>query len=337
MVEWSNGVNPNMKPGTITVIIPCYNCQSTIAETLASIAAQTLPPQEVILVDDGSSDQTWEVLHALKASDYPGIIILSHPHRLNYGSSMARCLGLHHASGEFVAFLDADDLFAPQKLEQQLAAFRRYPEIVMCHTAVKVIGDPGQADYFESAFSGSPEVPYWLRSQRDYLIRNRICISSSLVRADVLQRVPFSFVGKQGVEDWLCWSLLASQGPFLFLPEQLTLYRVHPASITSRLTGSSSKVKTVASMWQSRLRGIYAGLEFKLALLARSDSFPHSLRVTGSILEDLRQILIAYHWYPGSQPNSEVVIKANLFGRLFIGGSRFIRAFLSRLGYVENR
>ena len=337
MVEWSNGVNPNMKPGTITVIIPCYNCQSTIAETLASIAAQTLPPQEVILVDDGSSDQTWEVLHALKASDYPKIIILSHPHRLNYGSSMARCLGLHHASGEFIAFLDADDLFAPLKLEQQLAAFRRYPEIVMCHTAVKVIGDPGQADYFESAFSGSPEIPYRFRRQKDYLIRNRICISSSLVRADVLRRVPFSFVGKQGVEDWLCWSLLASQGPFLFLPEQLTLYRVHPTSITSRLTGSSSKVKTVASMWQSRLRGIYAGLEFKLALLARSDSFPHSLRVTGSILEDLRQILIAYHWYPGGQPNSEVAIKVNLFGRLFIGGSGRIRTFLSRLGYVENR
>jgi len=337
MVEWSNGIDHNMKPGAITVIIPCFNCQSTIAETLGSIASQVLPPEEVILVDDGSSDQTWDVLHALKSSDYPEIIILSHPHRLNYGSSMARCLGLHHATGEFIAFLDADDVFAPLKLEQQLAAFRRYPEIVMCHTAVKVIGDPGQADYFEAAFSGSPEVPYWLRHQRDYLIRNRICISSSLVRADVLKRVPFSFVGKQGVEDWLCWSLLASHGPFLFLPEPLTLYRVHPASITSRLTGSSSKVRTVASMWQTRLRGIYAGLEFKLALLARSDSFPHSLRVSGSILEDLRQILIAYHWYPGHQPNSEMAIKANLFGRLFIGGSRLVRTVLSWLGCLKDR
>ncbi|MGA1303346.1 MAG: glycosyltransferase family 2 protein [Cyanobium sp.] len=337
MVEWSNGTDQTMKPGSISVIIPCYNCQSTIAETLASVAAQTLVPEEVILVDDGSTDQTWEVLHALKAGDYPDVILLSHPYRLNYGSSMARCLGFHHASGEFIAFLDADDLFAPRKLEQQLAAFRHYPEIVMCHTAVKVIGDLDQAHFFEVAFSGSPEVPYWLRSQQDYLIRNRVCISSSMVRADALKRVPFSFVGKQGVEDWLCWSLLASHGPFLFLREQLTLYRVHPASITSRLTGSSAKVKTVAFMWQTRLRGIYAGLEYKLALLARSDSFRHSLRVVGSILEDLRQILIAYHWYPGSQPNSEITIKANLFGRLFIGGSRVIRALLYRLGCVQNR
>lgn len=337
MVEWSNGSDHNMKPGAITVIIPCFNCESTIAKTLGSIADQTLPPDEVILVDDGSSDQTWEVLHALKASDYPDITILCHPHRLNYGSSMARCLGLRHARGEFIAFLDADDVFSPLKLEAQLAAFRRYPEIVMCHTGVKVIGDPGPAHYFESAFSGSPEGPYWFRQQRDYLIRNRICISSSMVRADVLKQVPFSFVGKQGVEDWLCWSLLASRGPFLFLPEPLTLYRVHPDSITSRLTGSSSKVRTVASMSQTRLRGIYAGLEFKLALLARSDSFPHSLRVAGSILEDLRQILMIHLWYPGHQPNSEVAIKANLFGRLFIGGSRLIRAVLSRLGWVQDR
>lgn len=326
-----------MKPGSITVIIPCFNCQSTIAETLASVASQTLPPEEVILVDDGSSDQTWEVLHDLKANAYPDLIILSHPYRLNYGSSMARCLGVHHASGEFIAFLDADDVFAPTKLERQLAAFRQYPEIVMCHTAVKVIGDPDQAFYFESAFSGSPNGPYWLRRQKDYLIRNRICISSSLVRADVLNRVPFSFVGKQGVEDWLCWSLLASQGQFLYLPEPLTLYRVHPSSITARLTGSSLKVKSIAAMWQSRLRVIYAGLEFKLALLARSDSFPHSLRVAGSILEDLRQILIAYHWYPGSQPNSEVTIKAHLFGRFLIGGSRLIRDVLFRFGLVQDR
>lgn len=59
MVEWVNGGDGNVKPGAVTVIIPCYNCQTTIAETLASIAAQTLPPDEVILVDDGSSDQTW--------------------------------------------------------------------------------------------------------------------------------------------------------------------------------------------------------------------------------------------------------------------------------------
>jgi glycosyltransferase involved in cell wall biosynthesis len=321
-----------MGPGSVSVIIPCFNCQATIAETLASVAAQTLPPEEVILVDDGSSDRTWELLHELQECHYPRMMILAHPGRQNYGSSMARALGVAHASGEYIAFLDADDLYAPSKLELQLGAFERYPEIVMCHTAVEVIGDLDQAAFYEAAFSGSPESPYWFRRQKDYLVRNRICISSSLVRADMLNRVPFSFVGKQGVEDWLCWSLLAGQGRFLYLPEQLTLYRIHLYSITSRLTQSSIKTKSVAALWEVRLRKLYAGLEYKMVLLARSDTLTHSLRVTGSIAEDLRLILIAYLWNPGSNPDSKATLQPNALVKLLMLPFRLARYWAGWLG-----
>jgi glycosyltransferase involved in cell wall biosynthesis len=165
-----------MKSGSVSVVIPCFNCRATIAETLASVAAQTLPAKEVILVDDGSSDRTWELLHELRKSRYPHLMLLSHPGRENHGASMARALGVAHASGEYIAFLDADDLYVPSKLERQLAGFERDPDVVMCHTAVRVIGDLDQAAFYEAAFSGSPESPYWFRRQRDYLVRNRICI-----------------------------------------------------------------------------------------------------------------------------------------------------------------
>jgi len=323
-----------MGPGSVSVIIPCFNCQATIAETLASVAAQTLPPEEVILVDDGSSDRTWELLHELQECHYPHMMILAHPGRQNYGSSMARALGVAHASGEYIAFLDADDLYAPSKLERQLGAFERYPEIVMCHTAVEVIGDLDQAAFYEAAFSGSPESPYWFRRQKDYLVRNRICISSSLVRADVLNRVPFSFVGKQGVEDWLCWSLLAGKGRFLYLPEQLTLYRVHLYSITSRLTQSSIKTKSVAALSEVRLRKLYAGLEYKMVLLARSDTWTHGLRVTGSIAEDLRLILIAYLWNPGSNPDSNATLQPHAFVKLLMLPFRLARSWAGWVGAV---
>jgi len=323
-----------MKLGSVSVVIPCFNCHATIAETLASVAAQTLPPKEVILVDDGSSDRTWELLHELREGQYPHLMLLSHPGRESHGASMARALGVAHASGEYIAFLDADDLYAPRKLEQQLAAFERYPEIVMCHTAVEVIGDLDQAAFYEAALSGSPESPYWFRRQKDYLVRNRICLSSSLVRADMLNRVPFSFVGASKVlfEDWLCWSLLAGKGRFLYLPEQLTLYRVHRDSVTSRITQSSMKTKSVAALWEVRLRKLYAGLEFKLVLLARSDTFLHSLRVLGSVFEDFRQILIAYHWNPGPDQNSHETIKPNALVRMITGTSRLIKAIVSSAG-----
>ena len=328
-----------MKLGSVSVIIPCFNCQATIAETLASVAAQTLPPKEVILVDDGSSDRTWELLHELRQGHYPHLMLLSHPGHENHGACMARALGVAHASGEYIAFLDADDLYAPRKLERQLEAFERYPEIVMCHTAVEVIGDLDQAAFYEAALSGSPESPYWFRRQKDYLIRNRICLSSSLVRADVLNRVPFSFVGASKVlfEDWLCWSLLAGKGRFLYLPEQLTFYRVHRDSVTSRITQSSIQTKSVAALWEVRLRKLYAGLEYKMVLLARSDTFPHGLRVMGSIVEDLRQILIAYLWNPGCNPDSDATLQPNAVVRVFTGTSKLIRIFLSWCGCLQSR
>lgn len=323
-----------MKSASISVVIPCYNCQATIAETLASVAAQTLPPKEVIVVDDGSSDRTWELLHQLQKTSYQSLIILSHYARENHGSSMARALGVSYASGEFIAFLDADDLYAPTKLERQLAAFEHHPEIVMCHTAVRVIGDVDQAPFYEAAFSGSPETPYWFRQQKDYLVRNRICISSSLVRREDLNRVPFSFVGKQGVEDWLCWSLLSGIGRFLYIPEQLTLYRVHCDSITSRLTQASEKTKSVASLWEVRLRKLYAGLEYKMVLLARSDTFFHGLIILSSVVEDLRQILIAYLWNPGPDQNSHQTIKPNTLVRVITATSGLIKAVVSNIRQV---
>jgi glycosyltransferase involved in cell wall biosynthesis len=323
-----------MKLGSVSVIIPCFNCQATIAETLASVAAQTLPANEVILVDDSSSDRTWELLHELRESRYPHLRLLSHPGHENHGACMARALGVAHASGEYIAFLDADDLFAPSKLERQLAAFERHPEIVMCHTAVEVIGDLDQAAFYEAALSGSPESPYWFRRQKDYLIRNRICLSSSLVRADALNRVPFSFVGASKVlfEDWLCWSLLAGKGRFLYLPEQLTFYRVHHDSVTSRITQSSMKTKSVAALWEVRLRKLYAGLEFKMVLLARSDGFLHSLRVIGSIAEDLRLILIAYLWNPGSNPDSNATLQPNVLVKLMMLPFRLARCWAGWVG-----
>ena len=64
-------IDCGMKSGLVSVVIPCFNCQATIAEALASLAAQTLPRKEVILVDDGSSDRTWELLHHLREGQYP--------------------------------------------------------------------------------------------------------------------------------------------------------------------------------------------------------------------------------------------------------------------------
>jgi glycosyltransferase involved in cell wall biosynthesis len=97
----------------VSVVIPAYNAAAFLAETLASVFAQTLAPSEIIVVDDGSTDDTARVAREL------GATVISRP---NGGISAARNTGVHAARGEYIALLDADDLWVPEKLEVQLAA-----------------------------------------------------------------------------------------------------------------------------------------------------------------------------------------------------------------------
>jgi len=302
----------------ISVVVPCFDCKETIAECLGSVAQQTYPVFELIAVDDGSTDGTWEALHELQRSAHPSLLILCHENRQNYGSSLTRARGIAAARGDYIALLDADDQFHPSKLEQQLEAMLRHPNVILCHTAVKVFGDLAQAPFFEAAFSGSPQIPYRYRDLPDYLQRNRICNSSVLVHAQSLKQTPASYVGRDSVEDWLCWSLLAAHGSFLYLAQPLTKYHVHPASKTAALTHNGATTSSIAQQTAARLRQSYVSLEFKLVLLARSESSLHGLRVLGSIAEDIRRIVILYLWNPGGDPNSSETLRPNALIRLLM-------------------
>ncbi len=113
-----------MKP-LISCIIPVYNGQRFLAEALDSIFAQTYRPIEVIVVDDGSSDGTARVV-----SEYPQPIV--YIHQTNQGSPRARNSGIGAAAGDFIAFLDADDLWHSQKLSVQMAKFDARVELDFC-------------------------------------------------------------------------------------------------------------------------------------------------------------------------------------------------------------
>lgn len=269
----------------VSIIIPCYNCKEYLHLTLDSISRQTVSTHEVIVVDDGSTDGSWEELERLKSERYPDLRILSHPDRSNLGVSASRYRGFLAATGKYMAFLDADDVFLPGKLEAQLLAMEARPHVVLCHTAVQVIGDRSQAEFFEAVFRANPLVPYHFRDQKDYLIRHGICNSSVLVRAEALRPIRFAITQLFQFEDWLCWCLLAARGPFLFLDQPLVGYRVHEHAAT-------------AAVARSRIRHLYALLEFKIALFARCESGWHGLRVLCSVLESLRMVLVEYLWDP---------------------------------------
>jgi glycosyltransferase involved in cell wall biosynthesis len=111
----------------ISVVIPTYNRAHTLTRALDSVLIQTLPAAEVIVVDDGSADGTGELIQR----HYPGVRYLKRP---NGGVSRARNLGIAAALGDWIAFLDSDDVWLPTKLESQRAALRAYPGTRLCHT-----------------------------------------------------------------------------------------------------------------------------------------------------------------------------------------------------------
>ncbi|MCG7900408.1 MAG: glycosyltransferase [Candidatus Thiodiazotropha weberae] len=112
---------------SVSVIIPTYNRASTLPRALDSVFAQTQPLLEVIVIDDGSEDETKTVVER----DYPDVIYLS---QTNSGVSHARNTGIRHAKGEWLALLDSDDSWLPEKLQLQMASLNDSPQLRISHT-----------------------------------------------------------------------------------------------------------------------------------------------------------------------------------------------------------
>lgn len=186
-----------------SVIIPCYCCQGTLGRALASVQAQTWPPAEVIVVDDGSPDDV--------SAEISGIVAASRvlPIRCirlarNGGPAAARNAAWEIATQPLVAFLDADDSWHPRKLEIQARYMLDHPEVVLCGHRWRV------TDETEMGSITVPEkVPALPITFRRLLISNILATPTVMVRRDV----PLRFDGrKRFSEDYLLWLLLLARG-----------------------------------------------------------------------------------------------------------------------------
>ncbi|RPE81658.1 glycosyltransferase family 2 protein [Vulcaniibacterium tengchongense] len=187
----------------VSVVVPCYRCRDTIGDAVASIAAQTLPPAQVLLVDDCSGDGTLGALHALAATYPPGWIeVVALPR--NGGPSRARNAGWERATQEYVAFLDADDTWAPRKLELQMRALRADPQIALI------------AHRMEVRERGAPLPPQPAGEPRLRLVgRRRLLLNNPFPTASVVLRrdLPFRFDENfRRVEDFLLWAQIGFSG-----------------------------------------------------------------------------------------------------------------------------
>ena len=200
---------------SISVVIPCYNAAAFLRATIESILGQTQPVLEVIVVDDGSTDDSANIAESFG----PPVRVIRQP---NQGESAARNRGIEAAGGEWVAFLDADDLWLPTKIELQAEAIRSAPADVVCVTGDFLLFGEGQEERLCS-LPARYDAPHPLR---EMLVGFTVHIDCAVVRRAAALRTPFP-ESILHAEDVIFFVLLRSQGRFLRIPEPLARYRRH--------------------------------------------------------------------------------------------------------------
>jgi hypothetical protein len=194
----------------VSVIIPAFNAARFIAGALRSVFAQTFTDFEVVVVDDGSEDR--EVLEKA-LGEFSGRI--RYVRQSNGGPAKARNTGVAHATGELVAFLDADDEWVPEKLARQVDYFKRFPETGLLHTAV-VGGTP------DGAVAGPPRHAFCELFHTDFFIRT---LTVMMPRRIFTAVHGFDERREVHVEDWDLWLRVAVRYPIGYIDEPLAYHR----------------------------------------------------------------------------------------------------------------
>jgi len=211
---------------SVCVVVPCYNYANYLREAVASVQRQTLPPAELILVDDGSTDDSLDVMHALaKEIDGFAVQVL---HQANQGVAAARNHGAEMAHSRLLLFLDADDVLLPHTLGKTTAALLRHPEAAIAY---------GSAVFHYSGMNATPGGPREgeIASVREYsfdhLLEDNFIFMESLVRREAFEQAGGFDSRMRVAEDWELWIDICARGwTATRVAEPLFIYRLHEGS-----------------------------------------------------------------------------------------------------------
>lgn len=223
----------------VSVIIPAYNAAEVVDTSLGSVAAQTRPPDEVVLVDDGSTDGTAEVLESYRSDSR--VRIITSPN--NQGLVAALGLGLSHCRSELVARLDADDFARPTRLSRQATVFED-PSVVLCATAYDRISEDGDLLKHSLPPSSHAELAAAM------LVSNRLHHSSVMFRRAAVAKVGGYDPHWFPVEDYDLWLRLLDTGRYVGLETTESVY-------VQTDTGISASMNVVQSQRQGERASLY--------------------------------------------------------------------------------
>lgn len=241
------GTSHSAETVRVSVVIACFNVAAYLDETLKSVRSQTLSQIEILVVDDGSTDSTRQIIEAHAASDARVRAIIFDRNR---GVVTARNAALEIASGEFVAMIDGDDVWLPTALEDRLSIADAFPEAVVIATEFTLFSGKVPPPPFAPKIAQGPRARAMLAEA--YETKQAIVLPEPFeavamlhfawVGATLVNRRTMEALGHfdpsfTGPEDTLLWLRLALKGPFVFLPSVTAFYRQRAGSIVTSLKG----------------------------------------------------------------------------------------------------
>jgi len=247
----------------ISAVIPSYNRRHTLARALQSVSEQSSPVDEVILVDDGSSDDS----HAMVAAQFPQVQIIRQP---NFGVSAARNRGIVAARGDWIALLDSDDCWLPQKIERVRAAWRNDPEQVLIHSDEIWIRRGTRVNPMRKHSKGGG----WIF--RQCLPLCAISPSAAVIRRSTLFELGLFDESLPACEDYDLWLRLCHRYPVHYIDEALIVkYGGHDDQLSRRHQ----------AMDRFRARALHG-------LLQRATLHPDDFRAAADELRNRLEILL---------------------------------------------
>ncbi|MBF2009539.1 MAG: glycosyltransferase [Chlorogloeopsis fritschii C42_A2020_084] len=209
---------------TVSVVMTVYNGEKTIVETISSVLKQTFSDFEIIVVNNGSTDNTLEVLKNIQDQR---LKVFSYEH-VDLPTSLNRCFS--HATGEFLAFLDADDLWTSDKLELQVQALQKNPKAGIAYSWTNFIDEQGQ-------LLGKGEPIYFKGNVlANLLVCNFIASgSNALIRKKAIESGEYFDPECGSCTDWDYWLRIASKWEFVLVPKYQVFYRQSSHSTSSKI------------------------------------------------------------------------------------------------------
>lgn len=314
----------------VSILIPCYNAEATLAATVESALAQTWPNKELVIVSDGSTDDTLKVAYGFAR---PGVLVVEQPNR---GASAARNTAYEACKGDFIQFLDADDLLSPDKIEKQVRHLEQHADCVATCQWARFYTDPEEARF-------DPDDPTWRDFEPTELLRlffaeNRMMHPAAWLVPRAIAEAAGPWDERLSLDDdgeYFCRVMLASRG-VRFVPGARTYYR-------SGLVGSLSHLSSQRG-WESQLLATSLCTE---ALLARDNSpeaqracadrfqrFVHAAYPSVSALRRKAEMRVGELGGSDVRPDAGPMLRP--FARLFgWKAAARVRRLVYRLGYQK--